>query len=388
MKRETAVALVCAAIAFSVGTVAARWAASPEGQITRLVRMSEGEPMADVARASDPGFAFASPEGHYDGVYFYAIAHDPFATEGMADRIDFAAYRYGHPGYGWVAGVLSLGVEARIPHAMLVAGLLGMAVAAYCSSLISVHLRRTPWAGLFVVANPGILYALISLTSETVAVAFLAASVLFYLRERVWPAVACLTALALIKEPFVLVAAGLGLWEFLQRGERSRLSRSLPFAIPGVALAAWFVYLKWRFGLWSFLDGPENLTTPFRGWGDAFRMAADMTFGAFESGQLGSASFPLLAAVAVALLAGMATAIARPTALGIVFGLQVLLIACASWLVLLYPKDMVRNVAIPIALLPAVLAGDPLARSPHTGIPHPRDEGAPGQPRAPEEQSH
>lgn len=357
MRREMQVALICAGVALVIGVFAVRTAAGTDGNLSRLVRMSATEPMAEVARSADSAFNFVPPEGHYDGVYFYSIAHDPLASGEGSSRIDFPAYRYGHPGYGWAAGFLSLGIDRWIVPAMVLVGLAGLAVAALCTSLIAAHIGRTPWAGLLVVVNPGVIYALISLTSETLAVGLLAAGALFYLRERSWVCVGMLTALALVKEPFVLIPAALAICEFTRAQGGERLRRAAPFVIPVAALGAWFVHLKAQLGIWSFTDGPENLAAPFKGWGDALKTAADMTYGGFETMQLGSASLPLLLVIGAALILGSIAALRRRGPFDLMFLGQALVIACVSSLVLLYPKDMLRNVAIPLALLPMVLVG-------------------------------
>ncbi len=359
MKPNVAVGLVCAMVTLLVGSLAVRVAMGAEGNVTRLVRMSETEPMAELARETDPGFAFVPPEGHYDGVYFYTVARDPLATGEERSRIDAAAYRYGHPGYGWMAAALTWGHDRWIPHALLFLGLIGMGGAAFCTALIASHLGRTPWAGLLIAANPGIVYALISLTSETMSVALLALGLLLWIRRRTWIAVVVLTALAFVKEPFVLVPAGIAAWTLVKspEGPAARVRAALPMAVPFIALGGWFVYLRGRFSVWSFTAGPENLTWPLQGWAESLRTAADMTFGGFEAMQLGSTSLPLLLGVGLALGAGTAAALRLRSVFDMVLLFQVALIACVSWLVLLYPKDMLRNVAIPLALLPAVFAG-------------------------------
>jgi hypothetical protein len=64
----------------------------------------------------------------------------------------------------------------------------------------------------------------------------------------------------------------------------------------------------------------------------------------------------LLAVVGGALLVGMIRAARLRSWLDPIFLMYALLIFCLNWLGLLYPKDLVRETAIPMALLPAVVA--------------------------------
>src|SRR5207248_2841420 len=85
--------------------------------VTALVHLSGGDPLSRLVTRS---FSFVPGDAHYDGVYFYAIARDPLAR-GIAHKlIDSSAYRYGHPGYGWLAWLASAGGRpGAIPYALV-----------------------------------------------------------------------------------------------------------------------------------------------------------------------------------------------------------------------------------------------------------------------------
>jgi hypothetical protein len=111
--RET---VACAAVALAISSVVviatiSAFAWNP----SVLVRMSGTEPLAAVARSTDPSFVFVEPGAHYDGVYFYAIARDPFALGPEHTRIDHSTYHYGHAAYGWLAWLLSGGQPGLVP---------------------------------------------------------------------------------------------------------------------------------------------------------------------------------------------------------------------------------------------------------------------------------
>ncbi|MEX2555739.1 MAG: hypothetical protein WEB06_08910 [Actinomycetota bacterium] len=356
------VALSCATAAVAISAVAVLATLSVrDWRVSTLVRMSAEEPMARLARETDPGFAFVHFEAHYDGVYFYAIANDPFARGEAHRLIDAAPYRYGHAGYGWLAWIVSFGRASAVPAALLGLGLAGMAIAAYVSSLLARELGWSGWWGLVVGLSPGAIFAVTVDTSEPVAMAATALALLAWTRRRWGWAGIALVAACLIKEPLLLVAAGLGVWEALRvlRGQRSPdlLRRGLAIVAGPVSFGAWAIYLRATFGEWPF-SHPSNefLVFPFTGWADSLRKAADLAMGSFDQSQIGNAAVALLPVTGAALLIGMVRAGRLRSELDPIFLLYALLIFSLNWLGLLYPKDLIRETTIPMALLPAVIA--------------------------------
>ena len=136
------VALLCAAAAVAVAASAAvTMIAFNDWEPSVLVRMSEDEPMAEVARAYDPGFVFVPAEAHFDGVYFYTIALDPFARRDLHQRIDLYEYRYGHPGYGWIVSFIAMGIlrdEGSVSLVLLLVSLAAMGLAGWTVSRLAV----------------------------------------------------------------------------------------------------------------------------------------------------------------------------------------------------------------------------------------------------------
>lgn len=361
--RVEAVSLWCAIVTLLVAAIPVAVAIDKAGgKPSVLVRMQADEPMADFARAADPEFAFVN-QAHYDGVYFYAVATDPFATGEAHSLIDKAAYRYGHAGYGWLAWVASLGRTSAVPVALLTLGLAGLAIAAIALSRTAVALGWTPWAGLAVAFNPGLLYSLTALTSETVGAAFTALALLGWVRKRyVWGAVAA-TAACLVKEPFLLVPAGLALWELgrwlAHREVVTTIRRIALLSIGPMLFVCWYVYIRVQFGEWSFEATEGFFAVPPFGWLEAMGHASTMATGADLESQLGAASAPLLAAVGAALLVGLVQAVRVRNPVGAVFVLLALLALALRPLGVLFPKDMIRELSIPLMLLPLVLAARP-----------------------------
>ncbi len=358
------VAFSCAAIAVAVSGIAVIATLSVnDWRVSALVHMSAEEPMAEIAREADPAFAFVHFQSHYDGVYFYAIAVDPLARDEANTLIDAAPYRYGHAGYGWLAWLASGGGNpSAVPAALLGVGLAGVAVAAYAVSLLARELGRSGWAGLVVALSPGAVYAVTADTSEPVALAATALALLAWARHRWGWAGIALVAACLIKEPLLLLPAGLVVWEAIKvlRGRRAPdLGRRAIAILAGpVAFGAWAVYIYDRFGEWPFAHpSGEFLTWPFTGWVDSLRRAARLAAGPFDASQIGNASVALLAVVGAALLIGMIRAMRFRSWLDPIFLMYAMLIFSLNWLGLLYPKDLIRETTVPLVMLPAVLLG-------------------------------
>ena len=124
------IAAACAAAAIAVSSAAALFTIGFAGwEPSVLVRMSEIEPMAEIARSYDPEFVLVPPEAHFDGVYSSALALDPFArNQNVYTRVDlYEVAGTEHPGYGWLSErIVALGDASRLPLAMLLVGLAAM----------------------------------------------------------------------------------------------------------------------------------------------------------------------------------------------------------------------------------------------------------------------
>lgn len=361
------VALACGVITLVTALVPVIGALAVRGwKPSALVRMAREEPIAPLATAHDAEFRFVDIGAHYDGVYFYAIALDPFAQGEAHTLIDNSAYRYGHAGYGWLARVASLGRASAVPTALLVLGLVGLCAAAVGTSLLAAQLGLSGWLGLAVAFNPGLLYSLTALTSETVAAPLLVFGLLFWIRGKHGLAGLLLVALCFIKEPWNVVPVGLGLWEILRwtraKNTPETIRRLAILAIGPVLFILWFVYLRTTFGQWPVQGTEGFFSIPLAGWIETIREASRAATGDFFSSQIGAASAPMLAATGAALLVALAMAIRPKTAVEIPFVLITLVALTLRPLGLLYPKDQIREVALQLLLVPIVF-GIHLART-------------------------
>jgi hypothetical protein len=362
-----AVALTCAGVAVLVALVPVGYALSirdwdPSG----LVRMSAEEPLAQLAAREHPGFKFVHPHAHYDGVYFYAVAVDPIARGEAHQLIDKSAYRYGHAGYGWLGWIFSAGNPAAVPLALMLLAVAGIGVAAGALSLLLAHFGGSPWWGLAAAFNPGLIYSATALTSEPVGAAFLVVGLLLWVKDKLIPGAFVLAALCLVKEPFVVVPAGLIMWEGVKvlKGKMAPdlVERIALLAIGPVAFGVWYLYLWRSFGEWPFEATEGFFFWPFTGWGRSIRDGSEMATADFLTSQIGAAAPALIAAFGGALILGLLLAAMTKTPIDPVYILLTLVIATLGPLGMLYPKDMIREVTMPLLLLPVVIAGAHAAR--------------------------
>ena len=360
------VALVCAAAAFASAVIPVALAVGAAGgEPSGLIRMARVEPVANLALEGDPDFAFVDIGAHYDGVYYYAIARDPFARGEAHELIDKSAYRYGHAGYGWLAGLLSFGNPQLIPWALILIALAGMAVSGWAASTILQDLGVSGWWGLTVALNPGLIYAATAVTSEPLGLAVLLCGLLLWLRERVIPATVVFAVMCLIKEPFIMVPVGLAAFELIRfwRGERrpDLMQRIGLLAIGPALFTVWYLYLYRTFGRWPFTDQEGFFQFPFSGWMESIGLASEMAKGPFYESQLGAPSVGFITAVGGLLIVGFIASIRWRSFLDGAYLPLALIVACLSPLGVMYPKDLIREVAVPVALVPLVLAATAVA---------------------------
>jgi hypothetical protein len=373
----------CGAIAIVVALLAVvPTLCAAGGRVSVLVHVSEREPMANVARAIDPKFAFVPAQAHSDGVHFYAIAMDPFGFGAAHSLIDDGIYRYGHPGYGWLIGLISFGQAQLFPAMMLLANLALLAAAAIIVSLIAVDIGRSAWWGLLVSLNPGFIYALTDDTTEPAVMAVSSLGLLLWLRGRRL-GYAFLAAGCFIKEVGLLVPAGIALYELaevwrdvrpvaLLRShsggevaprlreslESGRMRRLLALAIGPGLFILWWVFVRLQFGAWP-VSTQGLLTFPLTGVADTLTRGANWLFGSADQVQIGAASVAFVAITAAAFVLMLIFSIRLRTPFQGIALLMVLLVLSESWLELLYPKDLIRDAAVPfIYLALALLAGD------------------------------
>lgn len=348
--------LACAVVALAsagAGVVASlHW---QSWDTTSLVRMHANLPLAKLAVRDDPSFRLRTDSGFYDGAYFYAIARDPVATGEAHRLLDEAPYYWGHPAYGWLAWLASAGGRpSAVPDALLAVGLLFIFLAGGAASLLSRAVGWSPWGGLVVALNPGLVFSVNTDTSEPLGAALLLLGLAAYVRGRRGWALGLLAALCFVKEPLVLVPLAIGAWELWR-------TRRLPVTVLAVVPAVlWWIYVRIQLGAFPFGQGSERLTAPLQGWQRALLDAASQSWnGGVDTAQLGQAAVPLIIVVGLAILVAGVYSLRLSNVVHPAFLAIALLYACITPNGVQYPKDLFRELALVLTLLPFAIAARP-----------------------------
>lgn len=354
-------ALVCGAVAVLVAVLtqwASRW---PELHVSQLLHIADTDAIAQLVRELDPDFKFVTGVEHYDGVYYYAIALDPFALGQAHDLIDLAGYRYGSPLWGWLAGLFSLGNPVALPLVFWFMTLASLFGAGYLLSRLVASGGGSAWWGLAVAASPGLLYSSTTLLTEPMQLAMVCAILLWWGRGEkgsAWVLAALVVVTCLLKQQLILVPFAL----LLHTAYRMLRGRSVnwPGAVALVAGPAayfgWSFFVRTRFSAEQLAYSAGNIGFPFLGWLQTFEFASYLRVGDPYSMQIGTTAPAGLAATAVVLAIGAVAGLHRRDALGFVVVLQAGLVACLGWLTLLHPHEMFRIPSVPVALALASLA--------------------------------
>lgn len=361
LHRSAPIPLACGLIAIAVAFVAVFSVISlQDNDVTALIRMGGGEPISPLARELYEDFEFVERDAHYDGVYYFAIGIDPLALGEAHDLIDLAAYRYSHPGYGWLAWAASLGNPRLVALSLALVGFLSFGGAAVIASIVAREQGWSEWGGLVVALNPGLIYAVLVDTGEAFGVLLLGLLFLAWSRQR-WVAVAVLSvALSLTKEMFLFACAGFFLWRCIcaRRGNKENLFAALAsISIGPLAFAIWQIYVYSHFDLFPYAEVPPSLFLPLAGWAESMTLAAGKSLSTADSNQIGSIAVPLIVAVGGLLAAGMYQARRLRSEFDAVFLFLAAMAFSLGPLQLTYPKDLLRLTATQLVLVPLVLAG-------------------------------
>jgi hypothetical protein len=347
------ISLACAVAALAtagIGVVASlergRW------NTTGLVQMWDTLPLSKLAVRDQPGFVLRGNAGHYDGAFFYAVARDPLATGQAHTLLPQAPYYWGHPAYGWLAWLASGGGQPRtVPDALLAVGLLSMFVAGGAASLLAGVLGWSAWGGLVVALNPGLIFAAYSDTSEPLGAALLMLALWTYATARRGWAIGLFAVLCFDKEPLVLVPLAIAAWEYW------RTRRPPLVALAVVPAGLWWLYLRIHLGGFPFGYGSQRLTAPFVGWTQGMLDAASQIWQPDpNAAQLGQAAVALIIAVGAAIVLGSVYALRLRNVVAPAYLVLAALYACITPNGVQYPKDLIREVALVLTLVPFVIA--------------------------------
>lgn len=356
------VGLACAAVAV-LAALLAQWMSHSEFfHPSKLLDIADTDPLAQLVMRLDPGFHLSSGPEHYDGVYLYAMAVDPFASGEAHNLIDLAGYRYGHPMYSWIAGILSFGHAPALPWVFWLLSLASMAVAAYLVSRLAATWGGTPWLGLVVAASPGLLFSASTALTEPFQLVLVVSMLLLWGRGRrtsPWLLGVVCVVMCLTKENLVLVALALGAdllvsWVRRTRSVRESWPQALALAAGPVALGAWLVFIRGRFTPEQLAYDDGNIGLPFANFPELLELGAALRVTPGAATQIGTTAPSGIVAIFVVLVAGTVAGLYRRDALAWLAASQLVLVSGLGWRTLLYPHEMFRIPAV--ALIIAVLS--------------------------------
>jgi hypothetical protein len=369
LARRQLIPLACAVAALATAAVGVVASLDSDGwNTTGLVQMWDALPLAKLAVHDQPTFRLRGRSGHYDGAFFYAVARDPLAIDQAHTLVSEAPYYWGHPAYGWLAWLASAGgTPTAVPDALLAVGLLSIFIAGAAASLLAGALGWSRWGGLVVAFNPGLVFAVYSDTSEPLGAALLLLALAAYAGgHRRW-ALTLFAALCFDKEPLILVPLAIAAWELW------RMRRLSFIAAAVIPVALWWLYLRIHLGAFPFGYGGERLTWPFVGWTRGLLDAAAQTWSpGVDAAQLGQAAVALIIVVGVAILVAALYALRLSNVVAPAFLALAGLYACITPNGVQYPKDLIREVALVLTLVPFAIAAPASPRESASARKYPR----------------
>lgn len=325
--------------------------------VTVLPRVDAASPLGAAASRIDPGFRTVH-QGAYDGQFYWGVAVDPLATGDVHQAFDKPSYRYGHPLFGWLGWLFSAGQASAAAAALLAAGLLSLGAAAAFASALGRLRGSSGWEALFVIANPGLLYAAVHELAEPLCTALLLGSLLAWFGRRRPLALAGFALLPLAKEPLVVVPLALAAWELWRR--RARLRAVLPLVATVLPALGWWVYARVQLGAW-FTTGDTALGLPFAGWKRALLDAGVRTLDPNALvNQVGEETLVVLVALLALLAVAAIFALWARGPVELVYLPLAALAACLAPNGTTILRDALRNTSILVALAAFVIASPPL----------------------------
>ncbi|MCD6022578.1 MAG: hypothetical protein K0R20_2288 [Actinomycetia bacterium] len=206
--------------------------------------------------------------GH-DGRFFFVQANDPWLLQPdeNAAVLDRPVYRSQRMLFPLIAGGLGAFPPGVVVWSMLITNLLAMGIGALVAAQLALRWGASPWLGLAVPLNIGLIFELDIGGAGIVAYTFALAGLLALVATRVWFASLLFAAAALSREVMVGFAVGVFVLWWLE-GRRSIWRIVL---MPVVGMAVWNVYLRFRLdGVPGVGERTENFTAPFVGLYEAF----------------------------------------------------------------------------------------------------------------------
>lgn len=240
---------------------------------TLFIRLGDESPTQTTYARQLLGEATSRRDFAHDGRWFFVQANDPWylEPERHATVLDRPVYRAQRMLFPTIAGGFGLFPPGIVVWSLLATNLVGLALGAVLAGKLAISWDLSPWLGLAVPLNPGLLFELEIGGAGIVAYSCCLAAVYALVKDRPGLASLSFVAAALGREVMVLFAAGVFVVMWLD-GCRP------PWRIliaPLAAMSVWYAYIRFRLaGVSGAGGGQEAFSAPFVGIVRAFRIWA------------------------------------------------------------------------------------------------------------------
>lgn len=256
--REVLLTLAWIVAAVAVAGFIAYRQASAAGSVSVLIGVGVESSVGAAVEDDFTVLVEVTGLGH-DGQFNYVIATDPLGKEltAVVDR----------PGYRW-RRILMPGLAGgwgRLEGESVVLSLVGLSIAGFAAgtaalSRIAVRLGAPQWVALAVLLNPGLWQSVRISTNDAFALGLALVGMWGWISGRRALGVVLLAAAALTKDPYLLVALGVGAHAWSSGDRRNAL---LVAGFPTATLAAWTLWVHTTIG--DAISSGTDLAWPFQG---------------------------------------------------------------------------------------------------------------------------
>lgn len=344
-RRSTAQAWIVGIVGLAISCVVVLRILIPNGMdpTTFLTLGDKAPEQTEYARRLLGDVATRPNLGH-DGRFFFAQSNDPLYLhpERHAAFLDRPLYRAQRMLFPLIAGGFGLFPPGVVVWSMLVTNLLAMCVGAFLAAQLAIRWGASPWLGLAVPLNIGLILELQIGGAGVVAYACGVGAVYALVTDRTWAAALLFAAAALSRESMLVFAVGVFVLLWLEH--RTFLWRIV--SMPLLAMAAWHIYIRLQLaGVSGVGVRLENFAPPFVGLWQALH------YWAMEASALVAGMAILVIVVAFTVLAIRSR---LPIAWGALpfVGLATIL-SVYTWR---YPLDIARAMAPVFTAAPFLLA--------------------------------
>jgi hypothetical protein len=264
-RRSSAQTWIVGIVGLAIGSIVVLRILIPNGMdpTTFLTLGDKAPEQTEYARRLLGDVATRPNLGH-DGRFFFAQSNDPLYLnpEQHASFLDRPLYRAQRMLYPLIAGGFGLFPPGVVVWSMLVTNLLAMCLGALLAARLAIRWGASPWLGLSVPLNIGLILDLQIGAGGIVAYACGVGAVYALVTDRTWAAALLFAAAALSRESMLVFAVGVFVLYWLEH--RTFLWRIV--SMPLLAMAAWHIYIRVRLaGVSGVGVRLENFAPPFVG---------------------------------------------------------------------------------------------------------------------------